>query len=181
MRCHDARKQLQFYIDNELTMNQVRELEGHIAQCDACSRELYLLEEVSSSLRHLRPIAEPADLTMLIMQRVAMSPQQYTDRQFSLWRPSIPELVTVVILASITTLGIIWQQPSLRDVLPFAAPLSQTFSYVIHLLYSGNMGAISFALWLGGAILGIFITLALAGNEIRSQWFKAMLERLPVH
>jgi hypothetical protein len=110
-----------------------------------------------------------------------MSPQRYTDRQFSLWRTSLAELVAVVVLASITTLGIIWQQPSLRDVLPFAAPLSQTISYVIHLLYSGNMGAISFALWLGGAILGVFITLALAGNEIRSQWFKAMLERLPVH
>lgn len=181
MRCHDARKQLHFYIDNQLTMNQVRELEGHIAQCDACYRELYLLEEVSFSLRQLRPVAEPADMTALIMQRVAMSPQQYTDRQFSLWRPSIAELVAVVILASITTLGIIWQQPSLRAVLPFAAPLSQTFSYVIHLLYSGDMTAISLALWVVGTILGIFITLALAGDEIRSQWFKAMLERLPVH
>ncbi|TMD68728.1 MAG: hypothetical protein E6I91_03835 [Chloroflexi bacterium] len=181
MRCHDARKQLQFYIDDQLTMKQVRELEGHIAQCDACNRELYLLEEITFSLRQLRLIAEPADMTMLIMQRVAISPQRHTDRKFSLWRPSVPELVAVVILASISTLGIIWQQPSLRAVLPFAAPLSQTFSYVIHLLYSGDMGAISLALWVVGTILGIFITLALAGNEIRSQWFKAMLERLPVH
>ena len=54
MRCHDARKQLQLYIDNQLTMNQVRELEGHIAQCDACNRELYLLEEITFSLRQLR-------------------------------------------------------------------------------------------------------------------------------
>ena len=36
------------------------------------------------------------------------------------------------------------------------------------------------ALWVVGTILGIFITLALAGNEIRTQWFKAVLERLPV-
>lgn len=180
MRCLDARKQLHLYIDNQLAMNQVRELEGHITQCDACQRELYLLEEVTSSLRQLRPVAEPADMTMLIMQRVAMSPQRHTDHQFSLWRPSIAELVAVVILASITTLGIIWQQPSLRAALPFAAPLSQTFSYVIHLLYFGDMTAISLALWVVGIILGIFITLALAGDEIRSQWFKAVLERLPV-
>jgi len=180
MRCHDARKQLQLYIDNQLTMNQVRELEGHIAQCDACSRELSFLEEVTSSLRQLQLVAEPADMTMLIMQRVAISPQRYTDRQFSLWRPSLAELLTVVVLASITTLGVIWLLPSLRDVLPFAAPLTQTFSYVIHLLYSGDMGAISLALWVVGTILGIFITLALVGDEIRTQWFKAVLERLPV-
>ncbi len=175
MRCHDARKQLQLYIDNQLTMNQVRELEGHIAQCDACSRELSLLEEITSSLRQLQ------HMTMLIMQRVANSPQRHTDGRFSLWRPSLTELLMVVVLASITTLGVIWLLPSLRNVLPFAAPLSQTFSYVIHLLYSADMGAISLALWVVGTILGIFITLALAGDEIRTQWFKAVLERLPVH
>ena len=180
MRCHDARKQLQLYIDNQLTMNQVRELEGHIAQCDACSRELSFLEEVTSSLRQLQSVAEPADMTMLIMQRVANSPQRHTDGRFSLWRPSLAELLTVVVLASITTLGVIWLLPSLRNVLPFAAPLSQTFSYVIHLLYSADMGAISLALWVVGTILGIFITLALVGDEIRTQWFKAVLERLPV-
>src|SRR5437764_5445230 len=114
------------------------------------------------------------------MQLVAISPQRHTDRKFSLWRPSVPELVAVVILASISTLGVIWLQPSLRNVLPFAAPLSQTFSYVIHLLYSADMGAISLAHWVVGTILGIFITLALVGDEIRTQWFKAVSERLPV-
>ena len=58
MRCHDARKQLQLYIDNQLTMNQVRELEGHIAQCGACSRELSYLEEITSSLRQLQLVDE---------------------------------------------------------------------------------------------------------------------------
>jgi Putative zinc-finger len=180
MRCPEANRQLQLYIDNQLSMNQVRELEGHVAQCTSCQKQLFFLEEVTRSLRELQPIAEPADMTMLIMQRVAMSPQRQSDNHFSLWRPSLAELVTVVILASVTTLGIIWQQPSLREVLPFANPLMQTISYVMRLLYSGNMGTVSLVLWVGGTIIGVWITLALAGNEIRSQWFKAMMDRLPV-
>jgi|SRR5579859_301171 len=180
MRCTEANKQLQLYIDNRLSMNQVRELEGHVAQCDSCQKQLFFLEEVTRSLRELQPIAEPADMTMLIMRRVAMSPQRQNDNQFSLWCPSLTELVTVVILASVTTLSIIWQQPSLREVLPFANPLSQTISYAMHLLYSGNMGTVSLVLWVGGTIIGVWITLALAGNEIRSQWFKAMADRLSV-
>jgi anti-sigma factor RsiW len=179
MRCPHVNRQVQLYIDNQLTMNQIRELEGHVAQCNECRRELFLLEEVSSSLRQLQPIAEPADMTMLIMQRVAMTSQRHSERQFSLWRPSLVELLTVIFLASITTLSIIWQQPSLRAVLPFAGSLSQTSSYVLHLLYTGDMRAVSLVLWLGGAILGVCITLALAGDEIRSGWYKAMMERLP--
>jgi len=36
------------------------------------------------------------------------------------------------------------------------------------------------ALWIIGTFLGICITLLLAGNEVRSQWFRAMMEHLPV-
>jgi hypothetical protein len=34
-------------------------------------------------------------------------------------------------------------------------------------------------LWIAGTILGICITLVFAGNEMRSRWFKAMMDRLP--
>lgn len=180
MRCPEANSQLQLYIDNRLSMYQVRELERHIAQCAACQQQLYLLEEVTSALRELPPVVEPIDMTMLIMQRVALSSRRQSDNQFSLLRPSLAELVTVIVLASITTLSIIWQQPSLRAVLPFANPLSQTISHVIHLLYGGDMGMIFLVLWVGGTIIGVWITLALAGTEIRSKWLKAMMDRLPV-
>ena len=180
MRCPEANYQLQLYIDNRLSINQVRELEEHIERCAGCQRQLYVLEEVTYALRELPPVVEPAGMTMLIMQRVAMSSRRQRNNQFSLLRPSLFELVTVVILASITTLSIIWQQPSLREVLPFANPLSQTISYVVHLLYNGDMRMISLVLWVGGTIIGVWITLALAGTEIRTKWFKAMMDRLPV-
>src|SRR6266496_614129 len=103
MRCPEANSQLQLYIDNRLSMYQVRELERHIAQCAACQQQLYLLEEVTSALRELPPVVEPIDMTMLFL-----------------------------------------------------------------------------VLWVGGTIIGVWITLALAGTEIRSRWLKAMMDRLPV-
>jgi predicted anti-sigma-YlaC factor YlaD len=180
MRCSDATVQLQLYIDRRLTMSQVRVLEAHVAQCAACRNQLYLLEEVASTLHNLQLVAEPADMTMRIMQRVAVSSQRQVDGQFSLWRPSLVELLTAVFLASITTLVIIWQQPSLRAVLPFANPLTRAFATILHLLVTADMGTLSLVLWIGGTILGICITLALVGDEIRSEWFKAMMDRLPV-
>ncbi len=184
MRCREASRQLQLYLDCRLTMEQVRVLEAHIANCRACQRELYLLEEVAALLRGVVPVAEPADLTMRIMRRVAMAPQRQKEHNFVLWRPSLAELLVVVLLATISTLGVMWQQPSLRAVLPFASghdSLSLAFFDSLHALIGGNTGLLLLlAFWLVGAALGVCITLILAGSELRAQWFKAMLERLPV-
>ncbi len=182
MRCSAASKQLQLYIDKQLTVQQVRQLETHLTTCRTCQEDLLLLEKVASSLRELPPVAEPANLTIQIMQRVAMTPQKPRER-YSLLRPSLLEALAVVLLATITTLGIIWQQPTLRAVLPFANghdPISQSFANTLNMLINENMGTLMLALWVVGTLLGVCITLALAGNEMRTEWFKAMMDRLPV-
>ncbi|HVB61514.1 MAG TPA: zf-HC2 domain-containing protein [Ktedonobacteraceae bacterium] len=183
MRCGEAARQLQLYIDRRLTVEQVRVLESHIADCRACQRDLYLLEEIATFVRDVAPIAEPADLTTRIMRQVAITPQRPKERSFVFWRPSLPELLAVVLLATISTLGVMWQQPSLRAVLPFANGrdlLSLTFFNLLHSLSDGNTALLLLALWIVGAAIGVCITLILAGSELRAQWFKAMLERLPV-
>ncbi len=123
MRCADASRQLQLYIDSRLTLAQMRVLEAHIATCAACQREFWVLEEVSTSFRTLTTVAEPEDLTTRILQQVAITPQQQRrkslfsrkkERVYSLLRPSLPEVIAVVLLATITTLGILWQQPAIR-------------------------------------------------------------------
>jgi predicted anti-sigma-YlaC factor YlaD len=183
MRCSEASRQLQLYLDGQLTMNQVRPLETHLAFCLACQNELLLLEEVASALGNLKPVAEPADLTMHIMQRVALSSQQREMKRYSLLRPSLLEVLAAVLLATITTLGLFWQQPSLRSALLFANghdSLSQSFVNTFNMLVTGNPGTLILALWVIGTMLGVFITLALVGGDIRTEWFKAMMERLPV-
>lgn len=182
MHCKEASRLIQLYIDNRLTLDQVRALEAHVTSCAACHAELNLLEEVADNLHDFKLVAEPENLTAQIMQRVAMSPRSGSPR-FSLLRPSLPELLVAVFLATIATLVSILQQPALRSVLPIANghdSLSLAFIRALHLLTSIDMGTLTLALWIVGTFLGICITLLLAGNEVRSRWFRAMMEHLPV-
>lgn len=182
MRCSEASHQLHLYIDRRLTLDQTRTLEVHVASCAACRTELEGLEEVVLRVHKLQMIAEPADLTAQVMRRVAQFPRQRLP-SYSLLRPSLAELLTVIFLATIATLGSVLAQPSVRALLPFANGKDILSQFVIHatkLLVTVDSGTLMLAIWVVGTLLGICITLALAGSEVRTQWYRAMLERLPV-
>lgn len=183
MRCSKASKQLQLYIDHELTLDQIRDLEVHLSSCNVCQEELFLLEEVTYALRDIQQVIEPADLTVNIMQRVAYSELQKEEVSYRLFRPSLPEVVSIIALATITTFFIIVSQPSLRASLPIANghdALSLAFINLLNTITSMNGTTIMLALWIIGTVLGIWITLTAAGNELRSLWLKEMVDRLPV-
>jgi len=182
VRCSEAGRQLQLYIDDRLSLQEVTALEAHLTGCIDCQEELFLLEEAVGYVRTFRMVAEPEDLTERIMQRVAIT-QQRRMPDFSLLRPTFAELLVVVLLATITTLGVILAQPSVRAVLPFANghdAVSLFFLNSLHQLLSYGVSAVILALWVIGALLGVFITLVLVGEDVRSEWFKAMMDRLPV-
>jgi hypothetical protein len=183
MHCSKAVQQLQFYVDKQLTLEQMRALELHISTCATCQNELFLLEQIEQALRGIEPVAEPADLTANIMRRVALSPQRREKPAFVLFRPSFTELLAAVLLATFTTLGVILAQPSLRAALPIANGhdiLSLLFLNVLHTLVTVDSQALMLSFWIVGTVLGVWITLALAGNEMRTEWFKAVMDRLPV-
>jgi hypothetical protein len=205
MHCVQATKKIHLYIDNRLSLNEVRSLEAHLASCSSCCQELMVLEEVSGALVGSASVMEPADLTANVMRRVALDVEareqrareeqvrrQQTARQeillfaqqsFALFRLSLQELLVVLLLASVTTLGIILTLPAVRSTLPFTsgnAPISRAIFSVIHVLSSMNSGTLTWMFWILGTLIGVSITLALAGNEMRSSWLKAMTDRLPV-
>jgi predicted anti-sigma-YlaC factor YlaD len=197
MRCAKAVQQLQLYIDKQLTLDQVRTLEAHLATCEACREELFLLETIEGALQSIESVAEPADLTQNIMRRVALSTRRAeevpakatrestTVKEFAsmLFRPSLVELLAAGLLATITTLGVLLGQPSVREALPVTNGhdiFSMIFLGLWHIILGMNSGTLMLVFWVLGTVLGVWITLALAGNEVRSQWLKAMLDRLPV-
>lgn len=185
MRCKEATKQLQLYIDNRLTIEQTRALEAHVTNCAACLEELKTLEEVIYDLQTFKVVAEPGGLNAQIMRKVAIAASQrdLPASRFSLWRPTLLEILVAAILATVATLGTILQQPSIRALLPIANghdALSLAFMHSLQLLMTIDSNVLIFAFWIVGTILGICITLVLAGSEMRSQLFKAMMERLPV-
>jgi len=181
-----ATYQLQLYIDHQLTLRQTRVLEAHVASCPSCRAELNLLEEVTCGLNTLRFVSEPANMHEQIMQRVAMTASrakvQQREKQvahFKLFRPSLTEILIASLLATIATLATLLQ----RVRLPTASghdPFSLFYTQAVHMLTSIDANTLIVALWVVGTLLGVCITLAVAGSEMRTQWFKAMMERLPV-
>jgi hypothetical protein len=183
MRCKKAAHLLQLYIDGCLSLQQMRALEAHVTGCTSCREELELLQDVTSALHGMKLIAEPEDLHMRIMQRVAMAPARTEVPKFSPLRPSLSQLLAIIFLATFATFGSIVSQPSLRRLLPFANghdSICIAFMNVLHTFGTIDNGTLTLVFWIVGAILGVCITLVFAGTEMRSQWFKAMMERLPV-
>lgn len=181
MRCSKAMQQLQLYIDKQLLLEDARMLEVHLAACASCQRELILLEEIDAALQNVGVIAEPPDLTRNIMVRVTSNVQQREKPAYTLFQPSLRELLAAILLATLTTLGVILGQPALSATLPFASKrdaLSLAFSSALHTLIAVNGGTLMWAFWLVGTFLGIGITWLLAGDEMRNEWWKAMSDRL---
>ncbi len=183
MRCAQAIHQLQLYVDSRLTVQQIRALETHVAGCVTCQKELALLEEVAQSIHNLKFVAEPEDLTARIIRRVVLDSRRRSALHFSLLHLSLLELLTAVLLATIATIGSVLSQPSVRTLLPFANghdAFSLAFMDALQVLAAINTHALILACWVVGTLLGVCITLLLAGDEIRDSWFKAVMQRLPV-
>jgi anti-sigma factor RsiW len=189
MRCSRAIHLLQFYIDQRLPLEQMRTLENHLSDCAACRYELILLETIDHALTNLESVKEPPDLTANIMWRVALTTKRAAEQTrkkeptFVLLRLSLSELVAVVVLATMTTFGIFIQQPAFSALVPFAAGHDGVVLVLLDgwkLLSSVNSNTLMLCFWLIGTILGVWITLILAGSEMRNLWLKAMMDRLPV-
>lgn len=185
MRCKEASQQLQLYLDHRLTIHEVRSLEAHLSFCNACFEELLAFETVVNDLKTFNVIVEPDDLKEKIMHRVASASSQPSTSSsgFSLWHPSLLEILVAAALATIATIGTILQQPSIRSLLPFANGhdrLSLAYLNLLHTLMTVDSTTLILALWIAGTFLGVCITLIFAGSEMRTQWFKAMMDRLPV-
>jgi hypothetical protein len=191
MRCSKAIHQLQLYIDHQLTLRQTRVLEAHIASCSSCRETLTFLEAVACGLDSLKLVSEPANMHEQIMQRVALTTankqQLAYEKQansFKLFRPSLGEILAAALLATVATLIILLQLPVINNKLAITTtnhdPFSMFCIHVLHMLTSIDNNTLSLALWIIGTLLGVLITLMFAGNEVRTQWLKAMAQRLPV-
>jgi predicted anti-sigma-YlaC factor YlaD len=183
MHCSKAKRLLQLYVDGYLSSEQLHALESHLSSCSTCQQELFSLQKIEQSLHDLESVVEPPDLTVNIMRRVASTPQ-IESSHFILFRPSLTEIIVAAVLATIATLGVILGQPTLRSVLPFANghdELSLLFLDVVHVLAMMNSQTLMLAFWVVGTILGLWITFALAGDEMRrTEWFRSVRDRLSV-
>ncbi len=190
MRCSQAHLLLQLYIDQQLTLQQIRTLETHLATCSTCREDFTYLQMVSQTLNTTELVIEPADLTLHVMQRVAQSAR---NEQITLApaQPSVlvplrfswGEMISAIVLATLTMTAIIFTQPTMRAMFPIANGhdrISMVITSTWHMLLTIDSHTLLTAIWIVGTFLGIWITLLVAGSDIRNQWLKAVMDRLPV-
>jgi len=187
MRCAKATWQLQLYLDQQLPLEEIRVLEMHLSTCPACRAELHALEGVILALQETEQVIEPGNLTAHIMRRVALDvrkkEKKVREPAFALLRLSLQELMAGILLATVSMLGLILAQPTLRTMLPIANghdAISMLFINFVQSLTAMNTEALSALFWIIGTLLGVWITLIVAGGEMRTEWYKAVMDRLPV-
>src|SRR5438270_720990 len=108
MHCQEAGRQLNLYLDERLTLEQMRNLEAHVARCAACREKLAVLEEVSHQLKLIQTFAEPEDMhaqrymsEAIKIQLVVRQPGVFSQRIHSLRMRSLSlTLVFIWLLAS---------------------------------------------------------------------------------
>lgn len=188
MHCSKAGHQLQLYTDKQLNVEQTRALESHLSTCPVCRNDYYLLEEIDHALKTMEMIQEPANLTVNVMRRVALSAQR-TERQMAepqsilVFCPSFSEILIASLLATVAMCGLFFDQQAIR-VAVFGSsthdPLSAVVAPIWNAVIMANSDTLMVCLWISGTVLGVWITLLVAGSDMRNEWFKAVLDRLPV-
>ena len=194
MTCSRAQEWMQLYLDNRLSLSRIRTLEHHMERCEQCRAEWMLLEDVVAGIHSLEHVIEPAGLTEVVMARIAAATAQpplepSAALQWQKQRPlraapfhlAARDIILSTILATLLVLSFVLAQPALRDTLStLVNPAIAAGLSVFQALFSPNDGIVPLWLvWALWVILGISITLFVAGSEIRSLWRQRIRERLP--
>ncbi|HEY7347710.1 MAG TPA: zf-HC2 domain-containing protein [Ktedonobacterales bacterium] len=193
MICSRAQRLLQLYIDHRLSLSHTRALERHLAHCAACRFEWTQLEDLLADIHSLSNITEPAWLTEAIMARIAETTAQAPEKlpaetrklrqrasHRAGFRPTMQDLILSSMLATIVVISFVLFQPVLRNGLvksvnPLVGPVLAGLQFLI----SPDAGIMGLFVWLLWILLGVCITLVLAGSEVRSHWRQRIRNRLP--
>lgn len=108
------------YIEGELTAEQMRELEAHIAECEECRKELEELRALKEAIRSAEEEI-PEGLHSRIMASIEAEPKQKPKRKTAFFRGAAISAACVMLCIS-ATLAIsmipIWRSGSGGDGLP---------------------------------------------------------------
>ena len=109
MRCHRARKWMTAAVDGELSPRRRRALDGHLAACAACRRELAVTERMLAALEGLpMEAAVSARLEQATLRRVRLAAADEAERapasRWARWLP-LPAFALATAAVLVLALG----------------------------------------------------------------------------
>ena len=97
MTCAEVQAKLHAYVDGELTVSDITELDGHCVECLECAGRVAAERELRQLLRRQPRDTAPPELRARIRHRVRREAAVATARR---WLP-VPALVAAVIVAAL--------------------------------------------------------------------------------
>lgn len=177
MNCGRSQRYLQLYVDGRLASRYLSPLEAHVAWCAACRQELQLLETIAQVYAEQELVQVPADLTVLIMARVARSERLRARTRAQPFSMRWADALLALLLATFSTGVFVSLDPSLRVAVPTA--FMRSFPKLVSLFLAQGPGSIAWVAWIAWVLTGMLLTLWLAGAEVRSTWWQALSQRMP--
>lgn len=181
MSCERITMWIQLYLDGRLDMRRLTRLEHHLAGCADCRHELEQMEAICQAAA--APVAalgvsESAELTHAVMARIALvETRREQARQCVEFSPGWGDALLAALLATLATALLLALQPALRQ--PVAQLLGEALDNMRHVLMvrlGDSPEWLAWVVWVGG---GVLLALAFAGAEVRANWRRTLLARLP--
>ncbi len=180
MTCKRAAYWLQLYIDDRLERSRLAHLEQHLAACDHCREELALLEQIRDCAQESELVAEPANLTERILDRVAAFEARRALRAQE-WLPGVPQWAlgwrSAVVAMLILLALVIVADPTAFATMSNSLTNHATSAYTLLLMPGPD--SISWGIWAGGIAAGLALAVWFARADASSAWRRAISQRLP--
>ncbi len=109
MSCKDFEQYLAEYVDGSLPEKQVKFVEAHLAQCEACRSEVELSRFAKTNLAKLSKPELPADLTDRIFE--ATTQKASWAAKFKAWFGGIPVPAYALVLVAVAAGVVVYRMP----------------------------------------------------------------------
>jgi putative zinc finger protein len=117
MTCHDAREWFSALVDGTLGADEAGALDGHLATCAECRRELQRFRDTVALLRGAAPVRAPAGFVDRVLEaaRPAPWPRRLLRGLFLPWPVKLPMEAAAIVLVSVGLVYVYRTTPGLQQ------------------------------------------------------------------
>ncbi|MFY9343685.1 MAG: zf-HC2 domain-containing protein [Planctomycetota bacterium] len=148
MDCQRARECLSPLADGELPVGLVREVLGHLRQCDSCRRELAALRAIGDGIRSIGATDVPGGLAARVVAAAGTAALVRRSARWPVLHTVGPRLAGLLAGAALVAIAMApitgLPSPTGREALPLAALVSDAhFDVELHGSFAGDLARLT--------------------------------------